>query len=560
MPFPSLVEVQSLLKYLGSTACFSLQTIKRGMHHYLASIRQSAAGYADELPKPDGCNVEEMFDPSLFVPGRVALHPSSYPLRPDRLSFYHCRCCPRCRPHGAVQPSCYFATMLRCITHGWDPPINEATIVAKYAVRGNYPATRLFADSVRSELDDMLQQQVLLPVLTDPSRWSQPPHISPLGCVLKNSDIMRAKVLVGVHIRDQKSLTKASSALVASGHPKIKCRVTTDATATGLNAAAYSPPFRYPHISNAIALVEPQGYCGKCDVGRYFHAFPFALAARRRFCVEFGGILYTFARVFFGLASAPYYCSTWSAEFRRWFTHLGLPTAHMMDDWFIAALTEALAKQDIATITAIMEDCGFTMSADKQEFGRQLPFLGILIDTNTMTLRFEATQSRGTRLQLIAYLHDIVKGKHLDHSTIRHVCGKLNWYSEVVQSGRIHIKSWWDYERHGKDIYESTLYLLIRDTQWWIDLLATWEHGDSSLREYRISMTKTLSTLPASGTSRCIYPPTLPRTILSCWHCWISFDSTVKLDRPSWSGSPIMSRPHGRSIRAAVVKKQLYLS
>lgn len=485
--FSSLPQIRELLRYLMDANSFSLGSIKRGMHAYLSSLRNDAGtSYTAEIVKPDGCLVRDMFNPALFRPGRFALHPSSYPLRPERLAHYHLLSCRACGAAGHVLPSCYFSTMLRCVTHGWDPPVDLALLHPRYRVNGNYPAVRLYSASVTKEIDDMLTHGVAIPFLGRPSSCTLPTIFHPLGAVLKNSDRMRAKVLVGIDVVDQASLSAASSALLAMDQPKIKCRVTTDATATGLNGAVLAPPFRYPSLQVAISMVHRGWWLGKCDISRYFFSFSFALAFRCLCCFQFGGKAYTFARVFFGFGPAPYFCSTWSAEFRSWFLALGITVAHMMDDFFVCEPTEALTRTAIAQISAIFTDVGLDMQDDKLEFGQELPFLGVLIDTNTMTLRFDATQSKGVRLQLESYLRCIKARKHLDHTTIRHVCGKLNWYSEVVQSGRIHIKSWWNYERHGKDIYDATLYLLIQDTQWWIDLLSSWEDGRSSSAEYRI--------------------------------------------------------------------------
>jgi len=103
-----------------------------------------------------------------------------------------------------------------------------------------------------------------------------------------------------------------------------------------------------------------------------------------------------------------------------------------------------------------------------------------------MTIRFDKVQSRGFAAQLRKYLKLLEAGKDLDHGTIRHVCGKLNWFSEVVQSGRIHHRSWWDYERLGARLYPLRRQALLQDTQWWITLLDKWSEGEGLGIEYPI--------------------------------------------------------------------------
>jgi hypothetical protein len=322
--------------------------------------------------------------------------------------------------------------------------------------------------------------------------------INPMGAILKNSDKVRASVLVGVAITNQPSLSRASDLLVAAGYPKVKCRLTTDLTATGINAASYSPPFRYPSLGDVLRVVRRDGFLTTGDVSRYFHSFPLALEARQYWTVEWGNIIWAYARCCFGHTACPYYASTWSAEFRQWALAIGLDPAFMMDDWLLCLDTKAEAQAGMQKLCTIFEDSGFAMSVDKFQCGQQLVFIGVLIDTVTMTLRFESTQARGMRLQLETYLNEICKGSHLDHTTIRHVCGKLNWYSEVVQSGRMHNKSWWDYQRNGAATYTTTINKLLLDTQWWINLLKKWEEGSTGQLEYRILSADLLRTTPKS--------------------------------------------------------------
>lgn len=478
--FFQVAEVQLLLQYITEQGTFSLHTLKRGVSQYVRQRMDPSRESSHEMRKPDGLSVTDMFDSTLFQPGSFALHPESYTLLPRQMELRHCSACARCNAAGTVQPDCYFSRMLRCITHGWHPPCDYANIAPVYRCQGNYPSVARYALSADKELQDMIDNQVLLPCL-------RPPRIlNPLGAILKNSDRMRARVLVGVEVVDQASLTAASEALVARGHPKIKCRLTTDLTATGVNRASYAPPFRYPSLGDALRVVRRNGFIASGDVSRYFHSFPLAIDGRYYWCIEYGGKTYVYARCCFGHGACPYYASTWSAEFRQWALADGLDPAFMVDDWFLCEDTMPRAQDSMQRLCSMFEEVGFSMSVDKFQYGQQIVFIGVLIDTVTMSMRFDSTQARGMRMQMLAYMDRICRNDHLDHTTVRHVCGKLNWYSEVVQSGRLHLKSWWDYERHGSEIFPPTVLQLVRDTQWWVDLLQTWENQRSGAVEYRI--------------------------------------------------------------------------
>ena len=101
------------------------------------------------------------------------------------------------------------------------------------------------------EIDKMLKHQVLV---------EAPDNIvgiiNPIGAVIKNGDILRAKVLTGVVVDNDSTLAEANLALAELKLPRIKIRVATDLSATGVNQAAYRPPFRYPSIHDALSIIE----------------------------------------------------------------------------------------------------------------------------------------------------------------------------------------------------------------------------------------------------------------------------------------------------------------
>jgi hypothetical protein len=147
----------------------------------------------------------------------------------------------------------------------------------------------------------------------------RPRILNPLGVVIKNSDLQRAKTLAGVSVFNSESLKLASDALGAGGHPRIKCRISTDCSGSGINSAAYSPTFQYSTVSDGVRVVVRDGYLATADVSRYFFEFPWAEAIRPLFSFMFLGVLFEYLKLCFGFTSCPYYCSTWSAEFYQWF-------------------------------------------------------------------------------------------------------------------------------------------------------------------------------------------------------------------------------------------------
>ncbi len=479
--FQRSVTVQRFIKYLVNTKTFSLGHVKRKIHSFMSQQRDRPPFI--QIEKADGRLVRDMFDPILFRAGSTPLPTDSHPLRIAVMIKFHRGVCAQCSSElgGQLSSDCYFAAMIACIECGWNPPIDVGRIVPKYkAPRGhNYKTVEQFHVSTDREFTDMENHGVVVPCMSQGI-------INPLGSVVKSSDKVRAFVIARVVVNDQASLTRASEFLVSKGHPKIKARIITDPTSTGINSAAYSPAFSYPSLADGLQLLYRSCWLAKADIGRYFHSFPLALECRDLFQVYYREQLWHYARCFFGYTACPYYCSTFSAEIKAWLKSVGVETAHMMDDFLLAGGTLEEAHKKMEVLISVLESAGFYMSADKTEYGQQLVFLGVLIDTVRMILRFEKTQSRGMMVQMEAYLKTLESGGQLDHTTIRHVCGKFNWFSEVVQSGRLHTRAWWLYEKYGSQLHKAWRRVLLLDTRWWISLLLRWSEDESGECEYQI--------------------------------------------------------------------------
>ena len=66
------------------------------------------------------------------------------------------------------------------------------------------------------------------------------------------------------------------------------------------------------------------------------------------------------------------------------------------------------------------------------------------------------------------------------------MAGSLNWYAEVLQSGRSHLRSWWLYCKFKDQLGIAHRLKLIEDTKWWISVLGKWSASELSNKEYPI--------------------------------------------------------------------------
>ena len=115
--------------------------------------------------KPQGLDVHQAFDPALFRSGAVVLYANESPLEAPVMAALHCLSCHVYTAfHGGLSASCYFAQMLRCVTHGWSPRVS-LPIQALHATKGNYPALSRFHESARDEFHKMSRHGVVRPVV-----------------------------------------------------------------------------------------------------------------------------------------------------------------------------------------------------------------------------------------------------------------------------------------------------------------------------------------------------------------------------------------------------------
>ena len=451
--------VQNFLDHLVSVRIFSLSSVKRAMHRYLMET------YPMQMPlgilKPSGPHVRELFDPKMCQSGNEMLSKSRQPLCVKEADRHHIFACDLCGAAKAVQAECYFSKLRLCLTHGWRPEIDRDNIREFYRVSGNYLSVGLFQITASKEFSKMCDSGALVPVAEGTVGI-----VTPLGALIKSSDKLKTRVLTGISIVDQESLTQANIRLLDLGYPAIKARLTTDVTATGVNKAAYVPPFRYPSLADGIRIITPNCFLAKADVARYFLMFPLSTCSYYLFLVRWLGVLFGYVRCMFGLASCPYYCSIWSAEFRSWVISHGIPCSHMVDDWLTCGDTREEAKKNLYALMAIMISIGLSFGADKEEIAQQVVFLGVLINTVTMKMSFERTGAQAFLVQLVECQSTLLDGGILSPTQTRSIAGKLNWYAEVLQSGRLHIRSWWCLLRFGKNLNSKIRRQLLEDTEW----------------------------------------------------------------------------------------------
>jgi hypothetical protein len=103
--------------------------------------------------------------------------------------------------------------------------------------------------------------------------------------------------------------------------------------------------------------------------------------------------------------------------------------------------------------------------------------VGILIDTIRMVISFDAMSTTAFTVELTGYLVTLERGEKLEMSHIKYVCGKLNWYSAVLQGGPLHCRAWYYYSTYHHLLSPPWQQQLLYDTNWWVAKLHKWSQG-----------------------------------------------------------------------------------
>jgi hypothetical protein len=473
--------VAEVLRVATRMGNFTIQMLRRALKQSLLRT-QPGAMRRFGLAKADGLDPEDMVraNPWLFRCGRGGPLPEGdHPLQVDRMDELHLPTCAKCTAAGGADPDCYWRIMREPIVSGWLLPVDITKMRTKYEVDGNYKGVEVFGGSCGKEVKKMTDKGAAVEVAV-PKGW----HacwmgiIAPLGAVLKNGDKARAKTLCQVDIVDQPSLSLANDRLVELGLPAIKVRLSHDMAQPGANDASPDAPFSMPQLFLALALMYRGCWMAKGDVSRYYHSFPVARESRWLLLFVFLDVLYQMARCTFGYKLCPYFCSAFSAEFAKWVKARGIPAAWMMDDWFTVGPTEEKANENMAGIQEVIELGGFGFEAEKRGGGQEMTFLGVLLNSLTMKLSFDKVTAKAFLEELRAHARTVELGGQVSKANCQRNAGKLEWFSQVLNEGRLHIQAWHHYAHYGEYLSDHGRARVLMDTAFWIPHLERWARGE----------------------------------------------------------------------------------
>ena len=438
------------------------------------------------LSKPRALHVEEMAHSSIMTAGNTALE--DCPLRPDRMLSDHLAMHPECGP------SCYFWLLHGVAARGWKLPN------AHYHHRGreNHEQYVLYGEHSRQSL---LKQLGGSDAIMDNSVYRlKNVKLNPLLSVVKSSDKLRSKLFTGERIYDEASLTRANVALAAIGEPEVKVRVCLDLSAGGMNKGQPNFPFGYVSPDDVASLMSRGCFMAKIDLKSQFLSLGIAYESRRRFGFKFDGKVWVYRRTPFGGKLFPAVVSTLMAEILAVARSKGCDKAVVyMDDFAVVADTEEECNRQLDILIGVIESHGWTIAHEKTVRAcQELEFLGVVLNSLTMTMTIDANKAAAVMMKLDAVLSNLAHGDDLDFQMLQSLTGNLTWFSGVVILGRLYTRPVYDLMKFGLDGLNLTqVDRLHASLAWWKSTMVAWSS--------RHLVTSNVKVLPSESASDFYY-------------------------------------------------------
>lgn len=474
--------VEHLLDLFINEKQFSLTRITRGLDSYFRDRKRDEE--ARRMEKPSANDVKEMLNMGIFHAGRRPLGKEDQPLKPEAFAERHAKVCPLCGPMWITTKrphlECPFFALYLCIKNGWNVQqlVNEAEITPQYT--GTSKNVAAFAKGVDKEVQKMLDGKIVREVSFD-ERLT----VSAIGCVLKNADRAKARVLCGIEIKGQEELEKVNVLFAELGLPLIKIRTTLDLRGSGLNHCTRGASFKAGSAADIFPFIQRGDFLGKTDIVKFFWNVPLAEESRKFFSFEYKGKYYIYNRCPFGFKLCPAYCDTISAEIESWIVDGGLrEVAHFCDDFITTSRSEGTTWERLDYINGHIESTN--LQTDKNEVSQGLDYLGLLINTVTMSLSIVPTKAKAELMLIKDSLKRLRGGKELSRSEAAHFAGVMNWYAEALPSARLHAHPFWIYAEKGQFISHLVRAEVVAAAEWFESTVEKLVNGEETDRHFRI--------------------------------------------------------------------------
>ena len=245
-----------------------------------------------------------------------------------------------------------------------------------------------------------------------------------------------------------------------------------------VNDLACKDQFSYQTIEDVVDLIKPSYYLAKLDLASAYRSvkihptdWPIAGLAWT-FDGDTEPTVMTDRRLMFGARKSPYIFNTLSQAVCRIMAHHNYDNVKCyLDDFAIVSPTYAHCLETLNYLIKLLRTLGFSINYNKVEGPTQsIIYLGILLDTNTMTLSLPKKKME----LLLQQIKTIKAAKSVSKRDLQSLAGRMSWACHVVYGGRFHLRrlidtiTSLDSPGHRTKVTGD----MVKDLDWWISYAA----------------------------------------------------------------------------------------
>jgi hypothetical protein len=197
--------------------------------------------------------------------------------------------------------------------------------------------------------------------------------------------------------------------------------------------------FKMESLDNVRHLLRPGYWMGKVDLRDAYFTVPIHTADRKFLQFRWGGEIWQFTCMAFGLSAAPWVFTKLIRPVTAWLRARGVRIVAYLDDFFVCGPSVEKVRESLSDLRAILEWLGFVINDEKSvEIPvQQLQFLGFMIDSNLMTLSL--TQEK--RASISKKCIGLLSAKRVSARELASVLGLMSWSSPAVAYAPAHYRN-----------------------------------------------------------------------------------------------------------------------
>ena len=273
-----------------------------------------------------------------------------------------------------------------------------------------------------------------------------------------------------------------------------------------LNDYSFHDAFQYQTLQDAIDLISPGKYLAKVDLESAFRSVGTHPSNHR-----FTGLKWHFSwddtptymvdtALMFGARRAPEIFHELSQAVRHMAKQQGIDIVAYLDDYLIVSESHDQCMTHLRQLIQLLRCLGFSINYGKLRGPAQrLTFLGIILDTTSMTLELPSNKLN----ELHTQLKDFHSRSKVTKQQLQSLAGKLNWCTQCIFGGRYHLRRILDQLIGLRKPWHRTrvTQAMRADLQWWLSYMALF-NGTVKMIEHRPLTPVVIDACPiASGSS-----------------------------------------------------------